>query len=106
MTNKRQLKKYITRVQDEVAQMVVPAAVLSGLIDESKAIESLVQLASLSIQARGRLSIGFDKNAGSYESVRAYKAARKAYFKEAYAKAVQEFEAGVNALIAPITDKK
>ncbi len=102
ITSKRDLKKHIDRVEDEVVQVVVPAAVYAGLITEEKASEMLNEIADLTQKAKERISINFDKSAAAFDSATAYHKARTAYFKEAYHKALADYEAGVQKLIDPI----
>ncbi|MCD8387744.1 MAG: hypothetical protein LUD17_12775 [Bacteroidales bacterium] len=102
ITSKRDLKKHIHRIEDEVVQVVIPAAVYSGLLSEEKAAEMLTELAKLTQEATERLSIAFDKAPSAFDSHNAYKAARTQYFKQAYAKALLDYEQGVTALISPI----
>ncbi len=102
ITSKRELKKHIDRVQDEVVQMVAPAALYAGLVSEDKVEEMLTKIAQLSQQAKGRLAIAFDKKMSAFESSTAYRKAKVLYFKQAYGKALAEYEAEVQKLIDPI----
>lgn len=104
ITSKRDLKKHIDRIEDEVVQVVIPAAVYSGLLTEEKASDILKKLASLTLQAKERISINFDKTPKAFDSHQAYKYARMHYFKQAYAKALNDYEQGVQKLIDPINE--
>ncbi|MCC8117395.1 MAG: hypothetical protein LIP09_01415 [Bacteroidales bacterium] len=104
ITSKRDLKKHIDRIEDEVVQVVVPAAVYAGLLTEEKATELLSKLAGLTQQAKERLSINFDKSPDAFDSHQAFKLARTQYFKAAYNKALSEYEAEVQKLIDPINE--
>lgn len=101
-TNKRQLKKYINRLGDEIVQAVLPAAVCANVITEEKAQEILTDLSALKAQAHSRLDIVFDKAPKDYESPRQYAKERKSYFKVAFHKVLKEYEDGVDALIDQI----
>lgn len=105
ITSKRDLKKHIDRIQDEVAQVVIPAAFYSNLFNEKEAEDALEKLVSLTLEAKNRLNVVFDKSAKAYDSAAAYKKAKREYFKAAYGKALEEYEQGVNALLAPINKK-
>ncbi len=104
ITSKRNLKKHIDRIEDEVVQVVVPAAVYAGLIDEEKATELLSKLAGLTQQAKERLSVNFDKSPKAFDSNQAFKYARTQYFKTAFNKALSEYESEVQKLIDPINE--
>lgn len=106
ITSKRDLKKHIDRIQDEVAQVVIPAAFYSNLFNEKEAEEALEKLVSLTLEAKERLNINFDKSPKTFDSATAYRKAKREYFKTAYSKALSEYEDGVNALLAPINSKK
>lgn len=105
LTSKRDLKKYINRVSEEVAQSVLPAAVVSKVIDDAQANDILTQISQLSTKSLSRINIAFDKSPESFDNIRAYATAKKAYYREAYAKLLADFEAGVEKIIAPINKK-
>ena len=104
LTNKRQIKKYIDRVGSDIAEILLPAAVYTNKITDEKAREVLVKVAQLGSEAKCRLAIAYDRSPESFETMRAYHAARSAYYREAYKKAVKDFEDGVSELIAPINE--
>lgn len=105
ITSKRDLKKHIRRIEEEVSMVVIPAAYYSNLMDEKQAEEALTQLAKLTIEATNRLNISFDKKAAAFPSMDAYKKAKREYFKTAYNKALTDYENGVNAMLAPLSQK-
>lgn len=104
ITSKRQLKKHIDRIQDEVVQVVIPAAIYAGLVAEDKVEGMLTKIAQLSQQAKDRLAIAFDKKMSAFESSNTYRKAKLLYFKNAYAKALSEYEAEVQKVIDPINE--
>lgn len=104
LTNKRQIKKYIDRVGADIAQILLPAAVYTKTVTDEKAREVLLKVAQLGQEAKCRIAIAFDRSPESFDSMRAYHAARSAYFRQAYSKAIKEFEDGVSTLIAPINE--
>lgn len=104
ITSKRQLKKHIDRIQDEVVQVVIPAAIYAGLVTEDKVEGILTKIAQLSQQAKDRLAITFDKKISAFDSSNAYHKARLQYFKNAYGKALAEYEAEVQKIIDPINE--
>lgn len=102
LTNKRQLKKYINRVSEEVAQSVLPTAVVAKAVTDEEADNILTQISALCAKALSRINIAFDKSADTFETVKAYDAAKKAYYREAYAKLLKDYEEDIEKLIAPI----
>lgn len=104
LTNKRQIKKYIDNVGADIAEILLPAAVYTQAITDEKAREVLIKVAQLGQEAKCRIAIAFDRSPESFDSMRAYNAARRAYFRQAYSNAIKEFEDGVSALIAPINE--
>ncbi len=102
ITSKRQLKKHIDRVQDEVVQVVIPAAMYAGLVSEEKVEEMLAKIAQLSQQAKDRLAVTFDKKMPAFDSSDAYRKAKLQYYKQAYGRALSEYEAEVQKVIDPI----
>lgn len=105
ITSKQDLKKHIDRIQDEVAQVMIPAAFYANLFSEKEAEDALEKLVSLTVEAKERLNISFDKSPKAFDSITAYKKAKREFFKQAYGKALAEYEQGVNALLAPINKK-
>lgn len=103
-TNKRQIKKYIDHVGTDIAEILLPAAVYTKAITDEKAREVLVKVAQLGNEAKCRLAIAFDRSPESFDSMRAYHAARNVYFHKAYDKALKDFENGVSELIAPVNE--
>lgn len=98
-TNKKDLKKYINRMGLEVAEGVLPAAVCAKIIAEDKAHEILNKLATIKTEALSRMNIAFDKTQKEFESEKKYRAARKAYFVQAYTKLLDDYEKGVENLL-------
>lgn len=105
ITSKRDLKKHIRRIEEEVSMVVIPAAFYTGLFTEEEASKALGDLAALTVQATTRLNITFDKAPKAFDSNDAYKKAKKNFYATAYAKALADYENGVNALLAPINAK-
>lgn len=106
ITSKKDLKKHMDRINTEVAQGILPAAVCANIIDEAQAADILTKLAELTTKAHACLSISFDKSPKAFDSASAYKRARHAYFKTAYATALKDFEEGVNNLLQGIKAEK
>lgn len=106
ITSKQDLKKHIDRIQDEVAQVVIPAAFYAKLFTEKEADEALEKLVSLTMEAKEHINVNFDKTLKAFNNdATAYRKARREYFKQAYGKALVEYENAINALLAPINKK-
>ena len=105
ITSKRDLKKIIRRIEDEVAMVVIPAAFFTGIYNEEEANNALNELAEQTIKAVNRINISFDKAPDAFDSEAAYKKARKGYFRVAYGKVLSDYEEAINAIIAPINAK-
>lgn len=102
LTNKRQIKKYINRVCEDVAQEVLPTAVCTKAITDEDAENILTDLSRIQAKALSRLNISFDKAPGSFEKVQAYKTAKATYFRQAYNQLIDEFNNEVQKLISPV----
>lgn len=102
LTNKRQIKKYINRVCEDVAQEVLPTAVYAKAISNEEAENILTDLSYLQTKSLSRLNISFDKSPDSFEKIQAYTTAKTAYFRQAYNKLIDDFNNEVKKLISPV----
>lgn len=105
ITSKRDLKKHIRRIEEEVSQVVIPAAFFTGIFNEEEANNALNELAAQTVTATTRLSVNFDKTPKAFDSHQAYKKASKEFYRTAYAKVLADYEAAINAILAPINAK-
>lgn len=99
ITSKRDLKKYIGELNYAVVEYVLPSAYLAGFVDDAKAEEILNKLAELHNEAAKRINISYDKKPSAFESAKEYKKAKRAYFREAYGKAAEDYKEGINAVL-------
>lgn len=102
LTNKRQIKKFINHVCDDVAQEVLPTAVCAKAISNEEAENILTDLSRIQTKALSCLNISFDKAPESFEKIQSYNAAKSAYFRQAYTKLINDFKNEVNNLISPV----
>ncbi|MCM1451784.1 MAG: hypothetical protein NC102_05970 [Clostridium sp.] len=102
ITSKRGLKGYIGELNDAVVQYVLPSAVLAEIITNEQADEILCQMAELHSEAVKRINISFDKKEEAFETEAAFKKAKRAYFRQAYGKALDEYKAGLNKVLETI----
>lgn len=106
ITSKQDLKKHIDRIQDEVAQVVIPAAFYAKLFTEQEADQALEKLVSLTLEAKEHINVNFDKTLKAFNNdATAYRKAKREFYKQAYGKALAEYEKEVNALLAPVNKK-
>ncbi len=99
ITSKRDLKKHIGDINAAVVQYVLPSAVLAGIITDEQADDLLSKLASLHNEVIKRINISFDKKPAAFPSANQYNKAKRAYFGQAYDKALAEYKEGVNSLL-------
>lgn len=102
LTNKRQIKQFINRVCDEVAQEILPTAVCAKAITNEEAENILTELSRIQTKALSRLNISFDKAPDAFEKIQAYKSSKTAYYRQAYNKLIDEFKNEVQNLISPV----
>lgn len=102
ITNKRQIKKYINRVCEDVAQEVLPTAVYAKAITNEEAENILTELSYLQSKSLSRLNISFDKAAETFDKVQSFKTAKTAYYRQAYNKLIDDFNNEVKKLLSPL----
>lgn len=102
LTNKRQIKKYINRVCEDVAQEVLPTAVYAKAITNEEAENILTDLSYLQTKSLSRLNISFDKAPDTFNNVQAFNTAKRAYYRQAYNKLIDDFNNEVKKLISPV----
>lgn len=99
MTNKRQIKKYVERMGSEIAQFILPAAVVTGAVTDEKAEDYITRISELQAELFSRLNIAFDKAPSAFPDMRKYRDAKRAYYHSAYNKALAEYEKGIQELL-------
>lgn len=99
MANKRDLKKEIRYVcGDLAAECLIAKNFVKGV--DPKAMTAIVaKVADLQVSALGNSTFSFDKLPHDFETGHAYRKARSAYFKKAYASLREKFYAKVNELV-------
>lgn len=102
LTNKRQIKKYINRVCEDVAQEVLPTAVYAKAITEEEADNILTDLSYLQTKSLSRLNISFDKASDAFSKIQAFKTAKASYYRQAYKQLIEDFNNEVQKLISPV----
>lgn len=102
ITSKRDLKKYLGELNYAVVEYVLPSAYLAGFVNDEQAEEILNKLAELHNEAAKRINISYDKKPSAFATPAEYKKAKRAYFHQAYAKAAEEYKAGINGVLEVI----
>lgn len=99
MATKRQLKKRISYVCGELAADVLIAAHLSNDINREAVRDIVRDIAVLQEDARAKVSFAFDKAPRDFDNAAAYRKARRAYFKAAFARLRDQFGESVLAIV-------
>lgn len=102
ITNKRQIKKFINRVCDDIAQEVLPTAVCAKAITNEEAENILTDLSRIQTTALSKLNISFDKAPETFEKIQAFNTAKSAYYSQAYSKLIDDFKNEVQNLLSPV----
>lgn len=99
MANKRNLKKHVSYACGDIAaECIVASHLIKGA--DSAALESLVmKIALLQDATIRKVNIAFDKTPGSFEDVKIYNAARRKYFRTAYGKLIETFNAEIRGIV-------
>ena len=99
MANKRDLKKYVRTMCGALAGECVLSSEFVDGVDRKKMDEALLDAADLQGASLEVITFYFDKSRREFDSPRAYKKARRAYFKHGYAKFAKEFEQHVGDIL-------
>lgn len=97
--NKRLLKKEIHRICGALAGECVLAKIAIPGIDREKLNEIIYQLADLQASALRLVSVEFPRTPRSFDNRKEYADARRAYFKAAFAKLREHFNARVQEIL-------
>lgn len=99
MANKRDLKKQIKRVCEDLATECMFAADYIRGVDAETMYGIIGKIAALQDNALSHASFAFDKVPGDYESKREYHNARAAYFNKAYTSFRKKFSGHVDDIV-------
>jgi len=91
MSSKRQLKKRINTICNDLADDMQHAAYLYDGIDEEKVYSVLTEIAKLQMESLAKVTFAFDKSVKEFENRRDYRRAMHRYKAAAYAKLRAEF---------------
>ncbi len=104
MSNKRNLKKSIKYACGNVAGECVYASLRLEGIDEEKIENIVCQVAMLQVTAVDKVTARFDKTRKDFADEKAYRKARRAYFKEYYAGVEKEFASSIDNIVKQMND--
>lgn len=95
MANKRDLKARIRYACGEIAgECILTKDYVPG-IDEEKVDDIVCAVALLQVRTVDRVSVCFDRTVKAFPDKKAYRRARKDYFKRCYAELKKEFQASL-----------
>lgn len=99
MAKKRNLKKFIQNLSENVVVNVLPHAVHAGMITEERAQEMIEEISVAQAQTLSRLSVAFDKRMREFANKADFHKAKTAYYKEVCEKAYKEFLDKIQTLL-------
>ena len=99
MSSKRKLKKQIFFICNDLAFECLVARDLVPGFDFEKMTDLAYEAANLMTSTVRRIDVDFDRSRSSFDKPQEYNKAKKAYFKEAYTKLIEDFNAQVAALV-------
>lgn len=101
MANKRQLKRSIKFICGDVAGECLFSE-FAMQADGRKMSQIIVDLADLQDDTIRKVSVAFDKSAGSSKDKKEYKKAKRNYYKKAYSTLKQQFNEGLEGIVKDI----
>lgn len=99
MANKRELKKFIRNSCGAAADEMLLARSAFPSISRKAVYDVIQKLAALQGASLRLVSIAYDKTPRSFDSVAAYRADRAAYYRAAYNKLLEEFDAKMSEIV-------
>lgn len=99
MTNKRSIKKAIKATCGDIAGECLMARAIMHGIDKDKIEEAIIAAADLQFTSLAAVSFSFDKVRSAFDNTRAYRQARRRYFRQGFAKLRSDFVKGFDAVV-------
>lgn len=106
MAKKRDLKKFVQNLAENVVVNVLPHAVHAGLITDQRADEIIGEISVAQSRTLSRLSVSFDKRMRDFASAADFHKAKAAYFKQVCSKAYTDFVAKIQSILDEINKAK
>lgn len=104
MATKRNLKKAVKAVCGNIAGECIIARNLIPGIDTDKMNGIVINIADLQYATITNVSFSFDKGKSAFENAHDYKTARDKYFRKAYSKLIDDFNKGIEDIVAQMND--
>lgn len=104
MANKRQLKKFIRNFCGAAAAEILLARAAFPQMDRKKVYDIVKEIASLQSAALNCVTLTFPQSPDAFENSRQYSKARKAYFREAYSKLIEGFDAKMTDIVKKMNE--
>lgn len=98
MASKRDLKKTITNICGDLAGACIISETYMGA-DSDKMLQLVVAFAELQEKCVKNVTTAFDHTPADFDNNKAYRKARKAYYRAAYGKLLTDFNARVDELL-------
>ena len=99
MATKREIKKFIRNTCGALAAEILLARAAFPSIERKAVHEVLIDAAALQNASLTKVSVSFDKRPSDFATKAEYNKARHTYFAEAYNRLLDEFDAGVCAIV-------
>lgn len=99
MANKRDLKKQVKLICEDLATECMFAADYVKGVDENEMYGIVGKIATLQENALNRISFSFDKTPSDFSNMHDYHKAKKAYFKKAYNSFRDKFNTHVQEIV-------
>ena len=100
MANKRNLKKHIAEVCGELAAECIVASNLIKGVDSAKMDNIVIKLAMLQDSTMRHVGVDFDKVPRDFDSPKAYRHERNAYYRAAYKSLLDSFRKSVEEIVS------
>lgn len=99
MANKRQLKKQIRYICGDVAAECALAKYLIDGVNREAMNEVLREIATLQETSLSKINVNFDKVPKDFESMHAYKEAKKEFVNKAFESIREQFSKGLQEIV-------
>lgn len=106
MAKKRNLKKFVQNLAENVVVNVLPHAVHAGIITEQRAHELIHEISVAQAQTLSRLSVSFDKRMREFGTKADFHKAKYAYFKQVCSQAYTEFVGKIQNILSEVNKAK
>ncbi len=106
MAKKRNLKKFVQNLGENVVVNVLPHAMHAGIITEERAHELIQEISVAEAHTLSRLSVSFDKRMREFGSKTEFHKAKSAYFKQVCSQAYTDFVGKIQSILSEVNKAK